>query len=78
VNPALAGVALAVVVGGVFAGSTRDARAAVLGLVVVLVGTPFVADPLPEPTETFAVHLSGATGAAIGRANGVGTILDDD
>jgi hypothetical protein len=48
VNPALAGVALAVVVGGVVAGATRDARAAVLGLVVVLVGTPFIADRVPD------------------------------
>jgi hypothetical protein len=48
VNPALAGVALAVVVGGLIAGSTRHARTAVLGLLVVLVGTPFVAEPLPD------------------------------
>jgi hypothetical protein len=35
------------VVGGLVAGSSRHARTAVLGLLVVLVATPFVADPLP-------------------------------
>ena len=34
-------------VGGLVAGSARHARTAVLGLLVVLVATPFVADPLP-------------------------------
>ena len=38
VNPALAGVALAVVVGAVVAGSARNARTAILGLVVTMVG----------------------------------------
>ncbi len=47
VNPALAGVALAVVLGGVIAGSVRNARTAVLGLVLAMVGGPFLADPLP-------------------------------
>lgn len=46
-NPALAGVALAVVLGAVVAGSARNARTAVLGLIVALVGGSFVADPLP-------------------------------
>ncbi|MFL5674461.1 MAG: hypothetical protein ACJ779_05615 [Chloroflexota bacterium] len=48
-NPALAGVALAVVVGAVVAGSARNARTAIFGLVVVMVGVPVLADPLPEP-----------------------------
>ncbi len=61
-NPALAGVALAVVVGGVFAGSTRDARAAVLGLVVVLVGSPFIADPLPDPAALGARIVGAVLG----------------
>ena len=47
-NPALAGVALAVVVGAIVATSARNARTAVLGLVVVLVGAALVADPLPD------------------------------
>ena len=45
VNPALAGVALAVMVGAVVAGSARNARTAILGLVVVLVAAPLLADP---------------------------------
>src|SRR5262249_26033746 len=35
-------------------------------------------DRLPEPTETFAVNLTGATNATIGDAQGVGTILDNE
>ncbi len=31
-----------------------------------------------DGNRTFAVHLTGVTGAALGRANGVGTIIDDD
>lgn len=58
-NPALAGVALAVVLGAVVAGSARNARTAVLGLIVVLVGASFVADPLPD-TLGLAGRLVGA------------------
>ncbi|MDO8484049.1 MAG: hypothetical protein Q7S35_03810, partial [Candidatus Limnocylindrales bacterium] len=47
-NPALAGVALAVVLGAVVAASARNARAAILGLIIALVGGSFVADPLPD------------------------------
>ena len=39
-NPALAGVALAVVIGAVVAGSARNARTAILGLVVALLVRP--------------------------------------
>jgi hypothetical protein len=31
-----------------------------------------------DGNRTFRVHLTGVTGAAVGRANGVGTIIDDD
>jgi hypothetical protein len=48
VTPALAGVALAVVVGGLLAVSARAPRSAVFGLLIVLVGSSFVAEPLPE------------------------------
>ena len=58
-NPALAGVALAVVLGAVVAGSARNARAAVLGLVIVLVGGAFLGDPLPA-TLGLAARLVGA------------------
>jgi hypothetical protein len=59
VNPALAGVALAVVLGGVVAVSARGARAAVLGLIVALVGGSFVAEPLPDSLG-LAARLVGA------------------
>ncbi len=48
-NPILAGVALVVVAGAVAAVSARDARIAVLGLTVVLVVSPLLADPEPSP-----------------------------
>src|SRR5688572_4946273 len=59
VNPALAGVALAVVLGAIVAGSARNARTAVLGLILALVGASFVADPLPD-TLALAGRLVGA------------------
>lgn len=58
-NPALAGVALAVVLGAVVAGSARNARAAVLGLIIALVGGPFLAEPLPGSLG-LAARLVGA------------------
>jgi hypothetical protein len=48
VNPALVGVAVAVVLGAVVAGSARNARTAVFGLLVTLLGAAFIADPLPD------------------------------
>jgi hypothetical protein len=48
VNPALAGVALAVVLGAVVAASARNARSAVLGLILAMVGAAFVGDPPPD------------------------------
>jgi hypothetical protein len=59
VNPALAGVALAVVVGAVLAGSARNARTAILGLVVTMVGAPLLADPIAAPLG-LAARLVGA------------------
>jgi hypothetical protein len=59
VNPALAGVALAVVLGAVVAASARNARVAVLGLVLAMVGAAFVADPLPGSLG-LAARLVGA------------------
>lgn len=49
-NPALAGVALAVIVGAIVAASARDARTAVLGLAVALVAAPAIADPISATT----------------------------
>ncbi len=58
-NPALAGVALAVVLGAVVAGSARNARSAILGLVIALVFGPFLADPTAQPLG-LAARLVGA------------------
>jgi hypothetical protein len=58
VNPALAGVALAVVLGAVVAASARNARAAVLGVVIALVGGTFLADSLSD-TLGLAARLVG-------------------
>jgi hypothetical protein len=49
-NPALAGVALAVIVGAIVAVSARDARTAVLGLAVALIAAPAIADPISATT----------------------------
>ncbi|HEY7701885.1 MAG TPA: hypothetical protein VIB02_06185 [Candidatus Limnocylindrales bacterium] len=48
-NPLLAAIALAVVAGTVVAVASRDARVAILGAAVALIGTPVLADPLPAP-----------------------------
>jgi hypothetical protein len=39
---------------------------------------PVNGDRIPEAAETFAVNLSGATNAAVGDGQGIGTILDDE
>ncbi len=62
-NPALAGVALAITIGAIVAVSVRDARAAVLGLAVLLIGSPFLADPLAD-TLGLAARVVGAVLAA--------------
>jgi hypothetical protein len=49
VNPILAAVALVVVAGTVVAVAAREARVSILGLALVLIGSPVMADPLPAP-----------------------------
>jgi Calx-beta domain-containing protein len=39
---------------------------------------PVLGDTLDELDETFVVNLSGASGATVGDAQGIGTIVDDD
>lgn len=51
--------AVTVLAGAVTALSTRDARLAVLGLLVALLAGPFVADPLPD-MRGIAARLAGA------------------
>jgi hypothetical protein len=43
----------------------------------ISVPVPVIADRLAEPNRSFTVRLTSSN-AAIGRANGVGTIIDDD
>jgi len=59
VNPALVGVAVAVIVGAVVAGSARNGRTAILGLVVTMVAAPLLADP-PAPPLGLAARLVAA------------------
>ena len=58
-NLALAGVALAVTAGAVIAVSSREARAALVGLVLTLGLGPFLTDPLPGPAVAGARVVTG-------------------
>ncbi len=62
-SPILAVVAVVVSAGAVVGVSAREARAALVGVAVVLVASPFLADPLP-PLSTFATRVVGAALAA--------------
>jgi hypothetical protein len=48
------------------------------GVTSKIIRVPTLNDATGEPTETFTVSLSSATGATIADGTGVGTILDDD
>ena len=58
-NLALAGVALVTVAGAVLAVTAREARAAVLGLLVVLLAAPLLVEPLAGPLA-LAARLASA------------------
>ena len=58
-SPTLAGVALAVTVGAVIAASSREARAAFIGLGIALGLGPFLADPLPGSAVLGARVVTG-------------------
>ena len=62
-NPLLAGLAAVVVAGAVVAVSAREARASLLGVLVVLLGAAVVADPLPAPLA-IAARIAAALLAA--------------
>jgi hypothetical protein len=49
VNPALTAVALVTIAGAVLAVSARDVRTTILGILVVLLAAPLIANPLPGP-----------------------------
>ncbi|HEY3163650.1 MAG TPA: hypothetical protein VGJ71_04785 [Candidatus Limnocylindrales bacterium] len=53
-NPALAAIALVTIGGGVLAVSARDARATVLGVLIVLLDAPLIATPWPDPLSILA------------------------
>jgi hypothetical protein len=57
VNPILAGVALAVVVGAIVAMSSHDVRATALGVTVVLVASPLLVEPTAGPLGLAARFL---------------------
>lgn len=79
-NPILAAVALVVVAGTVVAVAGRDARIAILGLAMVLIGSPVIADPLPAPLGLAARFVGAILSAYLlwivardrGRARGPG------
>lgn len=62
-NPVLVGVAFAVTAGALIAVSAREARVSLVGLAVLLMAAPFLADPLPS-IPTLALRLVGGALAA--------------
>jgi hypothetical protein len=60
VNPALLALGAAVVLSAVVAGSSRDARVAIVGLVAALAGGALVVDPLPDPLAVAARIVAAA------------------
>jgi hypothetical protein len=76
VNPALAAIAAITVAGAVLAVSARDVQAALLGLMVVLLGAPLIADPWPDPLSILvriAATLLAVRLIAIGLRGGLAT-----
>ena len=66
-NPGLIAVAVAVGAGAIIAVSSRDARAAFIGLALVLVGASFLVDPLPPPASLGVRIVGGLLCIAILR-----------
>ena len=62
-NPALAGIAAVVVAGAVLAVSSREPRAVVLGILIVLLGSPLIASPWPD-LPTILARVAAALLAA--------------
>jgi hypothetical protein len=59
VNPALAAIAALTIGGAVVAVSARDVRSVSVGVLIVLIGAPLIADPWPGPLAIL-VRISGA------------------
>lgn len=75
-NPALAAIAAVTIAGAVLAVSARDVRASLLGLLVVLLGIPLIADPWPDPLSILtriAATLLAVRLMAIGLRGDVAT-----
>ena len=53
-NPALAVLAAITIAGAVLAVSSRDVRTCLLGILIVLLGAPLIADPWPTPLAAVA------------------------
>lgn len=64
-NPLLAVVAMAVVAGAVVAVSLRETRVVVLGLTILAIATPFLADPVAEPIGLAARVLAAILGGEL-------------
>ncbi len=67
-SPVLAGVALAVTAGAVIAASSREARAGLIGLTLVLALGPLLSDPIPGPAVLGARVVTGILVAYLLRA----------
>ena len=78
-NPALSAIAGITVAGAVLAVCARDPRAAVLGILIVLLAAPLVADPWPGPIPILARVAAALLAARLlviplrGDAQGAGT-----
>ena len=75
-------VTVATVAGTADGGSDFERRSTRVVIPAFTLGSRWIvdiaADTVAESDEAFYVHLSDPNGAAIGRANGKGTIVDDD
>jgi hypothetical protein len=75
-NPALAAVAVVTIGGAILAVSARDVRVTLLGLLLVLLGAPLIADPWPGPLAILiriAASLLAIRLVAIGLRGDVAT-----
>lgn len=75
-NPALSAVAVAVGAGAVVAVSSRDPRAALIGLAAVLVGAAFLVNPLPGPAALGVRIVGGLLCVSIVRLNALPRATD--
>lgn len=64
-NPALVALAVAALAGAVLAVTARDVRSVVLGLLVVLLAAPLIADPWPAPASILVRIAAGLLAARL-------------